>query len=167
VEALVAIKREYLVTRPFVAVDRLGNAITIGSKEVTAYPPVDHWIRGEAERIRFGVLESVFVESTIPKHSDAITQGLPVDDVAGPIGDIVGPNRLHVTPPPCSNSSPSAANGHSTLARHTIRCPKCESEDTRPSLRKIRHGSMIKALWLKPYRCQTCDEKFFRFRWKD
>lgn len=47
-----------------------------------------------------------------------------------------------------------------------VSCPRCGSENTRPSLRKTRSGSFLKSLWSKPYRCRACDHKFLGRRWK-
>jgi hypothetical protein len=144
VEAPLAIKRDYLVTRPFVAIDRSGNSITIHSREVSAYLAQDQWIRGEASGRSFGVLESVFAEVAIPKCPPTAGESAAPNDSVG-----------------WSGSSPSPGDGSVKLPP---RCPKCASDNTRPSNRKTR--SLIKAMWTRPYRCQSCDERFHCARWK-
>jgi predicted Zn-ribbon and HTH transcriptional regulator len=44
-------------------------------------------------------------------------------------------------------------------------CPNCASHNIRRSRRKgLLERTLYAALFVNPYRCKTCDERYFRFR---
>lgn len=44
-------------------------------------------------------------------------------------------------------------------------CPTCGWKNTRPSFRRGLGDAFLTACLLKPYRCKSCNARFFRFKY--
>ena len=48
---------------------------------------------------------------------------------------------------------------------HTVNCPNCLSQDTRPARRLSAIDKCLRAISLNPRRCRGCGIRFYRIRW--
>jgi transposase-like protein len=47
----------------------------------------------------------------------------------------------------------------------SILCPNCASHETRRSRRKgLMERTLFAALFVHPYRCESCDQRYYRLR---